>query len=42
MKKPIVNEGISPSEMAMWESLAKRYYEDAAAKAEATHRAKAI
>ena len=42
MKKPIVNQGISPSEMAMWGSLAKHYYIDAAAKAEATHKAKAI
>ena len=42
MKKPIVNQGISPSQMALWGSLAKHYYIDAAAKAEAKHKAKAI
>ena len=42
LKKPIVNKGISPSQMALWEKLAKHYYIDAAAKAKAKHKAKAI
>ena len=42
LKKPTANKGISASEMAFWEKLANDYYIDAAAKAKAKHKAKAI
>ena len=42
LKKPTANEGISASEMALWKKLGNDYYRDAAAKAKAKYKAKAI
>ena len=42
LKKPTANKGISASEMALWKKLGNDYYRDAAAKAKAKYKAKAI